>query len=112
MAKHHSSEAKKASDEDSEGLQKEVLLAEGARVMITRNAWTSKGLVNSAQGTVKRIWVQPGFNPQIIIHKSQGLTLNRAVIDLGQKDFSSGLSFVVISRVKNWLVFLSGLRLA
>ncbi|KAJ7781326.1 hypothetical protein B0H16DRAFT_1222549, partial [Mycena metata] len=36
----------------------------------------------------------------ITIHKSQGLTLNRAVIDLGQRDFSSGLSFVAISRVK------------
>lgn len=36
----------------------------------------------------------------ITIHKSQGLTLLRAVIDLGSKDFSSGLSFVAISRVK------------
>jgi hypothetical protein len=36
----------------------------------------------------------------ITIHKSQGLTLERAVIDLGTKDFSSGLSFVAISRVK------------
>lgn len=36
----------------------------------------------------------------ITIHKSQGLTLERAVIDLGRADFSSGLSFVAISRVK------------
>ncbi|KAJ6488709.1 hypothetical protein DFH09DRAFT_835954, partial [Mycena vulgaris] len=36
----------------------------------------------------------------IIIHKNQGLTLNRAVIVLRQKDFSWGLSFVVISRVR------------
>jgi ATP-dependent DNA helicase PIF1 len=36
----------------------------------------------------------------ITIHKSQGLTLARVVIDLGPKDFSAGLSFVAISRVK------------
>ena len=36
----------------------------------------------------------------ITIHKSQGITLEKAVIDLGSKDFSSGLSFVAISRVK------------
>ena len=36
----------------------------------------------------------------ITIHKSQGLTLENAVIDLGPKDFSSGLSFVAISQVK------------
>lgn len=36
----------------------------------------------------------------ITIHKSQGLTLNKAVIDLGRADFSPGLSFVAISRVK------------
>ena len=36
----------------------------------------------------------------ITIHKSQGLTLTKVVIDLGEKDFSPGLSFVAISCVK------------
>ncbi|KAJ7347558.1 hypothetical protein DFH08DRAFT_699376, partial [Mycena albidolilacea] len=44
LTKHNSPEAKKASDEDAEGLQKEILLAEGAKVMITCNVWTSKGM--------------------------------------------------------------------
>jgi hypothetical protein len=39
MAKHNGPEAKK-----EDGLEKEVLLAEGARVMITCNVWTSKGM--------------------------------------------------------------------
>ena len=33
----------------------------------------------------------------ITIHKSQGLTLENAVIELGHADFSAGLSFVAIS---------------
>jgi ATP-dependent DNA helicase PIF1 len=37
----------------------------------------------------------------ITIHKSQGLTLEKVVVDLGHADFSSGLSFVAISRVKS-----------
>ena len=44
-AKHNQTEAKKASDDDADGLMKEVLLAEGAKVMLTRNLWTSKGKV-------------------------------------------------------------------
>ena len=36
----------------------------------------------------------------INIHKSQGLTLEKAVVELGDKDFSAGLTFVAISRVK------------
>jgi len=36
----------------------------------------------------------------ITIHKSQGLTLPEAVIELGPKEFTAGLSFVAISRVK------------
>jgi len=36
----------------------------------------------------------------ITIHKSQGLSLDRAVIDIGSSDFSPGLSFVAISRVR------------
>ena len=37
----------------------------------------------------------------ITIHKSQGLTLSKAVIDLGPRDFALGLAFVAISRVKS-----------
>lgn len=36
----------------------------------------------------------------ITIHKSQGLSLHRAVIDLGEKEFVPGLAFVAISRVR------------
>jgi ATP-dependent DNA helicase PIF1 len=43
----------------------------------------------------------------ITIHKSQGLTLERVVVELGPKDFAQGLSFVAISRVKT----LSGLAI-
>jgi hypothetical protein len=35
---------KKGSDEDAEGLQNEILLAEGAKFMTTCNVWTSKGV--------------------------------------------------------------------
>ena len=36
----------------------------------------------------------------ITVHKLQGLTLDRAVIDLGKKEFAVRLSFVALSRVK------------
>lgn len=45
----------------------------------------------------------------ITVHKSQGLTLQRAVLDLNQKEYALGLSYVAASRVKtlNGLLFLS-----
>ena len=36
----------------------------------------------------------------ITIHKAQGLTLKKAVIDIGKKEFSTGLSFVACSRAQ------------
>ncbi|KAG8896515.1 hypothetical protein FRC01_011744, partial [Tulasnella sp. 417] len=148
--------AKRASEEDAEGLEKEILLAENAKIMITRNLWTTAGLVNGAQGIVHQIIYPPGANPQqdlpavilvkmdvytgppspwtdgdislipivpsiarwesstgsqcsqkqfpltvafgITIHKSQGMTLDHAVLELGPKDFAPGLAFVGISR--------------
>jgi hypothetical protein len=45
-AKHNNSDAKKAGDDDADGLEKEIFLAEGAKVMLTRNLWTVKGNFN------------------------------------------------------------------
>jgi ATP-dependent exoDNAse (exonuclease V) alpha subunit len=36
----------------------------------------------------------------ITVHKSQGLTLNDAVLNITDKDFSPGLTYVAVSRVK------------
>ena len=36
----------------------------------------------------------------VTIHKSQGMTLNKAVVELGNYDFTRGLTFVAISRVR------------
>jgi hypothetical protein len=36
----------------------------------------------------------------VTIHKSQGMTLEKVVVELGPSDFTPGLSFVAISRVK------------
>jgi ATP-dependent DNA helicase PIF1 len=36
----------------------------------------------------------------VTIHKSQGMTLNKAVVELGDYDFTRGLTFVAISRVR------------
>lgn len=42
----------------------------------------------------------------ITVHKSQGLTLDKAVIDLGSNEFAAGLTFVAVSRVKRFSDFV------
>lgn len=37
----------------------------------------------------------------ISIHRSQGLTLDRAVVDIGESEFAIGLTYVALSRVKS-----------
>jgi ATP-dependent DNA helicase PIF1 len=58
-AEHNHAEAKKAKADDADGLENEILLAEGAKVMLTHNLC----LVNGAQGIVKKIWFDQGSNP-------------------------------------------------
>ena len=36
----------------------------------------------------------------ITVHKSQGMTVDRAVLDVSARDFQPGLSYVNVSRVK------------
>lgn len=42
----------------------------------------------------------------VTVHKSQGLTLPKAVVDLSNAKFSAGLTFVALSRVRQLSDFL------
>jgi ATP-dependent DNA helicase PIF1 len=58
-------------------LEKELLLPEGAKVVLTHNLWMSKGLMNGAQGVVKKIWFDQGSNahshlPAVVFIKFDG----------------------------------------
>ena len=60
-----------------------------------RRTWNSKSGASCSrlQIPVRLAWA-------ITVHKSQGLTLRKAVIDLGENEFTAGLSFVAVSRVR------------
>ena len=59
-----------------------------------RRTWIQGGSACSRlQIPLKLAWA-------ITIHKAQGLTLDKVVIDVGKKEFSAGLTFVACSRVR------------
>jgi len=59
-----------------------------------RHTWSSSGIQHSRlQILLKLAWA-------MTIHKAQGLTLDKIVVDIGKKEFSSGLTYVACSRVR------------
>ena len=60
-----------------------------------RRTWSASGASCSRlQLPLKLAWA-------VTIHKAQGLTLDKVVIDVGRKEFSTGLTFVACSRVRH-----------
>ena len=60
-----------------------------------RRTWSVSGASCSRlQLPLKLAWA-------VTIHKAQGLTLDRVVINVGKKEFSTGLTFVACSRVRH-----------
>ena len=59
-----------------------------------RHTWsTPNGSCSRLQLPLKLAWT-------VTIHKAQGLTLNKEMINIGKKEFCAGLSFVASSRVR------------
>ena len=50
-------------DDEFRGLQAELRLCVGARVLLTTNEWVEAGLVNGAAGYVRGFMFPPGFDP-------------------------------------------------
>ncbi|CAG8731859.1 2835_t:CDS:2 [Cetraspora pellucida] len=64
-------------------------------ILPIRQTWESKSIVCSRlQFPINLAWA-------ITVHKSQGLTLPKAIVDLGEREYATGLSFVAISRVRS-----------
>ncbi|CAH1645765.1 unnamed protein product [Spodoptera littoralis] len=56
---------------------------------------------NKGYGDVERRMLPIILSWAVTVHKLQGTTLERAVIDLGKKNFAKGQVYVALSRVKN-----------
>lgn len=67
----------------------------GIPICPVTHAWETSGGVrlSRTQLPLRLAWA-------VTVHKSQGLTLDQVVIDLEERDFSPGLAYVAISRVK------------
>ena len=63
---------------------------------LRRNWCTPAGQCSWLQLPLKLAWA-------VTIHKAQALTLDKVVVDVGKKEFSSGLTFVACSRVRRIL---------
>ncbi|CAM9347424.1 unnamed protein product [Ectocarpus sp. 12 AP-2014] len=147
--------ARRASADNAEGLERNLYLAKEAKVMLSKNLYQQVGLVNGIRGEVVELvyaddvpppklpldvvvkfegysegdwssqeryrgcvpispvdttWQDGGTQVRtqlpltlcwaITMHKSQGKTLAKAVIDLGPKEACTRLTFVCLSRAK------------
>ncbi|CAM9499899.1 unnamed protein product, partial [Ectocarpus sp. 12 AP-2014] len=154
-AVHTGANARRATADTAEGLERDLYLARGAKVMLSKNLYQQVGLVNGIRGevvvlvyadnappsklplyvvvnfegysggdrssqeryrgcvpisTVDTMWQDGGTQVRthlplrlcwaITMHKSQGQTLAKAVIDLGPKEACTGLTFVCLSTAK------------
>eukprot|EP00904_Undaria_pinnatifida_P006503 jgi/Undpi1/2983/HiC_scaffold_14.g06360.m1 len=155
VCERHAGLERRATADTAEGLERDLYLAKGAKVMLTKKLYQQVGLVNGIRGQVVELvfaddapppnlplyvvvkfrgysggkwssqeryrgcvpispvdttWQDGGTQVRtqlplrlcwaITMRKSQGQTLEKAVIDLGPKEACTGLTFICLSRAK------------
>jgi hypothetical protein len=45
----------------------------------------------------QKLWKNVKSYWKVMVHKSQGLTLPKAIVDFGEREYAAGLSFVAVS---------------
>ncbi len=81
-----------------------VRTAEGKKIKLDMEDWSLENDIGTITATVSQVPLRLAW--AITIHKSQGMTLDAAEIDLS-KTFETGQGYVALSRIKN----IEGLRL-
>ena len=68
----------------------------GLEMTINRHTWMSENIPGIGVSQIPLI-----LSWAITIHKSQGATLERCIIDIGERVFEAGQSYVALSRIKS-----------
>jgi len=90
-----------------DGLPLVKLLSTGRTIMVERHSWT---LTEDGKKRAEVIQLPLRLAWAITIHKSQGMSLDAAEIDLG-KSFTPGMGYVALSRVRTLDgIYLSGMN--
>ena len=77
-------------------IQKFFSLTKKNSIIIKKHKWKSESIPGLCIYQIPLILAWG-----ITIHKAQGLTLDRAIIDVGNKIFEAGQTYVALSRIKS-----------
>ncbi|GES79599.1 ATP-dependent DNA helicase Pif1-like [Rhizophagus clarus] len=98
----------KADSDTAKGLEAQLLLSKGARVMLRANLSVKTGLVNGSIGMVDDILFQENQGPPSLLiavlvdfdnYTGPAIISTKADIDLDNKKYATGLSFVAVSYI-------------
>ncbi|CBX97430.1 hypothetical protein LEMA_P105610.1 [Plenodomus lingam JN3] len=93
------------STEEAGNLQATFAAATNGKIMLLKNLWKTQGLVDAQLYHGNQLCTQIQFplvlDHAITVHKSQGVSLDQAVLNISLRDFAPGLTYVAISRMRH-----------